>query len=157
VVVATVAAALLATAGCSGSTTDGTPVTSAQAMLRADVLALSRHAAAGDLVAARAELKSLAQDIAAAAAAGQISPTLAQQLRQDVAAVNLDLQRSITSLAARSSSASPRPTHTAKAKHASKPKPKPKPKPHLKPPGHAHHGSGHGPGHGPGGPDHRDG
>jgi hypothetical protein len=137
-VAAVVLAAVAATARCGGATTDGTAVTSAQAMLRADVLALSHHAAAGDLVAARAELNSLAQDIAAAAAAGQITPTLAQQLRRDIAAVRVDLQPPTTSPAARRSSAVPTPTHTAK------PKPTPKPKPQPKPPGHVEHGHGHG-------------
>jgi outer membrane biosynthesis protein TonB len=140
---AVVAAAVLVTAGCSASTTDGTPVTSAQAMLRADVLALSQHAAAGDRAAARAELDALTQDVAAAAAAGQITPALAQQLRQDIAAVSVDLQPPTTSPVAHRSSATP--THTPTHTPTTKPAPKPQPKPAPKPPGHGKHGHGHGP------------
>jgi len=143
--IAVVATAVLVTTGCSASTTDGTPVTSAQAMLRADVLALSQHAAAGEVAAARAELAALTQDVAAAAAAGQITPALAQQLRQDIAAVSVDLQPSTTSPAAHRSSARPTPTHTARPTTKPTPQPKPKPKPAPKPPGHGKHSHGPGP------------
>jgi hypothetical protein len=122
----------------------------AGAMLRADVLALTQRAAVGDSTAALDALNALTQDVAAAAAAGQLTPTLTQQLRRDIAAVSTDLRSAgaSTTVAARRTSPTPAPRRsTAKPKATAKAV-------RPQPAGHAKHGPspGHGPGHGgPGG------
>jgi hypothetical protein len=126
-------------------------------MLRADVLALTQHAAVGDTTAALDALNALTQDVAAAAAAGQITPTLTQQLRRDITAVGTDLRSAAAAaaLAAQRAGATPTPQRSAtpKSKATTKATTKVTTKAKVvrpRPPGHAKHGPGPGPGHGPG-------
>ena len=132
----------------------------AGAMLRADVLALTQHAAVGDTTAALDALNALTQDVAAAAAAGQITPTLTQQLRRDITAVGTDLRSAAAAaaLAAQRASATPTPQRSATPKSKATTKATTKAKVvRPRPPGHAKHGPGHGPGHGRPGGDNQDG
>jgi hypothetical protein len=107
-------------AGCS---TGGS--SSANASLQGDVRALTQAAAAQDWTAADAAMSALRADLAAALAAGTISPARASVIRSHLATVAADL-------AARTSTPAPSPTTATPGT----PKPKPKPKP--KPPGDGH-------------------
>ena len=127
--------ACVVVAGCGTSS----PSISAGAgnTLRADVLALTQAAAAGQWSAADQALAQLRGDLTAAVAAGALSDARAQAIRADVAAVAADLAAHRAANTQQTSSAS-----------TTKPKPQPTTKPPKPPKSHDDHG--HGPGHGHG-------
>lgn len=87
----------LAVTSCGG-TSDGHNVSAAAlSELRADVLALTRAAAARDAAAASSALDDLTTDLAAARAAGTIDEARATQIREAADAVRLDLATGLTS------------------------------------------------------------
>jgi len=88
---ATLAAALVGVAGCSGDTsTPGLSDGSAR-QLQADVLAVTRSAAAHNWTVARTELDTLRADLAAARSAGSVSTARSSSIEAAIAAVSSDL------------------------------------------------------------------
>jgi hypothetical protein len=105
--VAACAAIVVVVAGCAGSSSTD----SASDQLRRDVLALTQDAHAGNIPAARSELRTLRRHVHANLEAGRISATKARQLRGDIAAVRADLDNATAARsAAGSSSAAPAST-----------------------------------------------
>jgi hypothetical protein len=110
---ATVAAAVaLALAGCGASSPSSSTAATARSLLRDDVLALSRAAAARDATAAATALDNLDADLAAVRAGGQLSPTQVAQIRAAADAVRADLATLATPTPTATPTSTPKPTKT---------------------------------------------
>jgi hypothetical protein len=109
----TVAAAIaLALAGCGASSPSSSTAATARSLLRDDVLALSRAAAARDATAAATALDNLDADLAAVRAGGQLSPTQVAQIRAAADAVRADLATLATPTPTATPTSTPKPTKT---------------------------------------------
>jgi hypothetical protein len=101
------------TAGCSSAKTDSGLSAKAGATLQADVLSLTRAAAAGNRTLASAALSRLRSDLAAALATGDVSAARARTIQARLTAITADLAPRTPTPTRSAPASTPHSTHAA--------------------------------------------